>query len=373
MRRDIGMLLAALGALLIVIAVAMPTYLSGHVVKFPLNYYYKAVLVSPNTTYFSASKVAEVTGANVDAIYTLKGDAAAGNSSTAVWDLFTYVYDAGITGPEQQIQIQSQAVAFDRKTAELRNCCGANLNGKPLKASGIVGYVFPMGTQKQTYQVFDTTLLRPMPFTYAGTDNVDGILSYKFVENISPTKTGFSPLSATDPLYYANNTTYWVDPDTGALLKVLEHEQQFLENPITGAKTTTLFDATLAPTAASVQDIVNIDNSGRLKITLIQTILPIILGVVGAALLVWGVLLVRRRRDFTESGFDAMTRDLSAATPPDGNSSAAAQNSASQNSAGGKHAAPSSGLAGIVPGMEGDPHEASAEAHQTENPETPEP
>ena len=363
MRRDIGLILAGLGAFLIVLAVAMPTYIAGHVVKFPLNYYYKAVLTAPNTTYFSATKVAEVTGANVNAVYTLKGDAAKGNSSTAVWDLFTYIYDTGISGPDQQISIQQRTVAFDRKTAELRS-----------PQSGVVGYVFPMGTQPKTYDVFDTSLNRPVPYTYAGTDNVDGIFTYKFVENVAPTKIGFSPLSSTDPEYYAINLTYWVDPDTGALLKVKEHQQQFLENAITGAKTTTLFDGTLAPTAASVQDIVNIDNSGRLKITLIQTILPIVVGVVGAALLVWGVLLVRRRRDFTEStGFGETTGELSAATPPDGNSSAAAQNSASPNSTGGKHAAPSSGLAGIVPGMEGDPHEASAETHQAENPETPEP
>jgi hypothetical protein len=352
MRRDIGMILAGLGAFLILLAVAFPTYLDSRLVKFPLNYYYKATLVSPNTTYFSANKVGEVTGANVDAVYTLRGHPNSGTSSTAVWDLFTYIYDTGISGPAQQIQIQTRTVAFDRKTAQLRNCCTANLNGKPVNQSGVVGYVFPMDTQKKTYMVYDTSLQQPWPFKYAGTGNVDGILTYKFTETVPPTKIGFSPLSATDPEYYAINLTYWVDPDTGALLKVSEHQQQFLQNAITGAKTSTLFDGTFAPTDASVAAIVAIDNSGRLKKTFFETVIPIAAGVLGAALLIWGILLGRRRPDFAESGFDAMTRELAAAAPPDESSTAG-------QAAGPKHAAGSPARAGIVPGIEADGREAA--------------
>ncbi|MBV9449896.1 MAG: DUF3068 domain-containing protein [Streptosporangiaceae bacterium] len=366
MRRDIGMILAGLGMFLIVIAVVLPTYIAGQVIKFPLNYYYKAILNSPNTTYFSATKVKEVTGAPVQAIYTLKGDPSKGNSSTAVWNLFTYIYDTSIApGPAQEIQIQNRTFAFDRKTGELQNCCGHMLDNKVYNESGVVGYVFPMGTKQQTYQVYDTTLLRPVPFTYAGTDTVDGVLTYKFNENVAPTKIGFSPLSATEPEFYAINLTYWVDPDTGALLKVDEHQQQFLENAITSQRTTTLFDGTFTPTAASVAAIVAIDNSGRLKITLLETIIPIVAGVLGAVLLVWGVLLARkRRRDFTASGFDAMTRELSAAPPPDDDPSA------SQVS-GGKHAvrsADSGGRAGVVPGLDGN-RTAAERGVEGENPE----
>ncbi len=366
MRRDIGMILAGLGTFLIVIAVALPTYIAPRVIKFPLNYYYVAILNSPNTTYFSASKAAEVTGANVQAVYTLRGNASAGNSSTAVWDLFTYVHDTAYPGHAGDIQAFPRQFAFDRKTAELRNCCGHNINGTVVTESGVVGYVFPMGTQKQTYEVFDTTLMRPVPFNYAGTDNVDGIFTYKFTENVPPTKIGFSPLSSTEPEFYAINLTYWVDPDTGAVLKVDEHQQQFLENAITGARTTTLFDGTFTPTPASVAAIVAIDNSGRLKVTMIETILPIVVGVLGAILLVWSVLLGRKRRHVTESGFEAMTRELAAAVPPDGAT-------ATKSAGGGKHAAESTAeLVGIVPGIEGDSRdsrEVSAEAAEGDSPE----
>lgn len=263
MRRDIGMVLAGLGAFLIVLAIALPTYIAGHVIKFPLNYYYKATLVGTNATYFSAPLVKEVTGANINAIYTLKGLGNQGNSSTAVWQVFTDLYDTAYPSPSQAIELQSTTVAFDRKNADLKNCCGANFLGKTVNWSGIVGYVFPMNTQKTTYNVYNTTLMKTVPFTYAGTNNVDGINAYRFVSNVTPVKVGFTPLSSTDPEYYGVDQTYYVDPETGALLKVSESQDAYLVNPITSARTTTLLQVTLTPTAASVQDIVNIDNSGR--------------------------------------------------------------------------------------------------------------
>ena len=391
MRRDIGMVLAGLGTFLIVLAVAMPTYLASQLIKFPLNYYYKAVLNGPNATYFSASQGKEITGANVQAIYTLDGNGKAGNSSTAVWDLFSVVYDTAIPGPNGQIQIQTRQFAFDRKNATLVNCCGHNLNGKAVPESGVVGDVFPMGTQPHSYNVFDTTLLKPVPFQYTGTDTVDGVHSYKFTETVAPTKVGFTPLSATDPEMYAINLTYWVDPDTGALLKVKEHQQQFLQNPITGARTTTLFDTTLQPTAQSVQAIVNIDKSGRLKKTLIETVLPIAVGVLGAILLAAGFLMARRRRDLTESAADPLNPQLAAATadpgpaPISSASSSTASSSTIPNGAtpggaapGGasaqprtspRHAAP----AGMVPGMDPDPTVPIQDPSDPDTPRNPPP
>jgi hypothetical protein len=362
------MVLVGLGTFLIVIAVVLPTYIAGQVLKDPLNYYYKAVLDSPNTSYFNAAKVTEVTGADVRAVFTFKGNAKAGNSSTGVEDLFSYVYDPAYSFTDGQILITQRTFAFDRKTAQLRNCCGANMNGKHVDQSGIPGYVFPMGTQQKTYQVWDANLLRSVPFSYVGTDTVNGILTYKFTANVPPTKIGFSALSATEPEFYAINVTYWVDPDTGLLLKVLQHQQQFLENAITSARTTTLFDGTLATTPASLTWIVAIDNSGRLKITLIQTILPIVSGVLGAILLVWGILLVRARRSFTESGFAAMTHELAAAAAPPPPDTAPG---AAKSAGAGKHASDNSRSTGVVPGLDHDAREGSAEASKRDNPEAP--
>ena len=41
--------------------------------------------------------------------------------------------------------------------------------------AGVLGSVFPFGTQKQTYQVYDPTLKRTAPFTYTRSGTVNGI------------------------------------------------------------------------------------------------------------------------------------------------------------------------------------------------------
>jgi Porin PorA len=361
MRRHIGAVLVGLGVLLIVLALTVPTWVGSHVLKFPLNFYYSADLVSPNTTYFNPSTLSEVNGATVEGIATLKGDAAAGNSSTAVWNQFSVLRD---TGTGQNIQIQSRTVAFDRKTAALVNCCGQNLNGKPVNVSGaIAGFVFPIGTQQQTYDVFDTTAMKPEPFSYAGTDTVNGISTYKFTEYLFPTNIGFSALSSTEPEFYGVDLTYWIDPETGVLLKIVEHEQLFLEDPNSGATTTVLFDGTLTQTPASVAAIVAIDGSGRLKITVVHLIIPLVAGILGLVLLVWGFLLFGQgsQPEASESGFEAMTRELTGRAQDDGQASPAA--------GGGKHAAGSQRPDSIVPGLEAEPTAASADRPGGDDPE----
>jgi hypothetical protein len=136
-----------------------------------------------------------------------------------------------------------------------------------------------------------------VPFTYDGTATVRGIRTYKFVEDVPPTKIGFSPLSSTQPEYYQIHLTYWVDPVTGALLNVNEDQKIFLQDPATGAQTTVLFDGDLEATPASVKQIVKLDSDGRNKLSLLGTILPIVLGILGAAALIAGIILARKPRE----------------------------------------------------------------------------
>ena len=89
-----------------------------------------------------------------------------GNCPACQPDEVMYEPDVRPGGPPPGFGWIGANFAFDRRTAQLVNCCGASLNGDTsVRQSGLVGYVFPIGTQKQTYQVYDTTLKRPMPFT----------------------------------------------------------------------------------------------------------------------------------------------------------------------------------------------------------------
>lgn len=305
MRRIIGISLAGLGAFLIVAALGLVSYVGGHVIKYPLNEYLKTQLRGTGVTYFSAPLVREVSGATLLTTSTVKGDASAGNSSTAVWDSFNYLYD---TTNQQVFEYTTRRFAFDRRTAELVNCCAANVNGdSSIRQSGLVGFLWPFGTKQQTYQVFDPVLNKPRPAKFAGTSTIDGISVNRYVEAVPPTRAGSETVPAslvgmtgsgevTLPEYYTGTNTFWVDPETGAQLNTTQVQKITLQDS-TGAQRLVLLDGTLKFTPQSIQTVVNIDNSARTKIGLLTVVLPLVFGVVGLILLVTGIVLVLRRRD----------------------------------------------------------------------------
>jgi hypothetical protein len=311
MRRVTGFILAGLGAFLIVVAILLPTFIVGRVIKFPINTYVVTTLTGTNVSYFSPSLVKPVTGATMRVTDTVKGDPNAATSSTAVWNEFTYLYD--VTNAKA-FQYSSRRAAFDRRTSELVNCCGANIGGdSTIHQTGLSGYVWPIGTQKITYNVFDTTLLKPMPYTYEGTETVNGISVYRFVEQVAPTQAGSQTLpgslvgsaqpSVTLPEYYTATNTDWVDPVTGAILKVSE-TQQLNVRDATGAHNLLLFDGHLAMTPQSIKQAVSLDESGRSKINLLGVVVPIVAGLLGLVLLITGILLARERGGDQPEGED---------------------------------------------------------------------
>ena len=82
MRRVAGFTLAGLGVVLIAAAVLLPTYVSGQIVKFPLDEHTTATLAGTGVSYFSQVKLTEKTGVSVRATYTIKGDARCSSTAT---------------------------------------------------------------------------------------------------------------------------------------------------------------------------------------------------------------------------------------------------------------------------------------------------
>jgi len=356
--RRVGLVLVGLGVFLIVFALLIPTWVSSRVIKFPLNEYASVNLTDSNASYFSPAKLAEQTGVSVEATYTIKGNAAAGSSSTAVWNQFVYVYDQTNKLPIQQT---SRTFAFDRRTALLVNCCGANVNGdSSVKQTGYVGIVLPIGTEKKTYPVFVPDVKKPVPFNYAGIDAVGGTEAYRFVANIPPTQNGTQTLpgslvgqsaaSVTLPQFFEAQITYWIDPVTGALLNVTENEKLTLRDS-TGAQALLLFNANLVATTASVDRLLAIDNDQVTKASFVNTLLPLVAGMLGVILLVVGIVLARRPREDVTAGHSARSPELAAAE-----SEAEAGRSAAD--------------ASLVPGIDDEPGEAApAEPAQAEAPQ----
>ena len=245
MRRVTGLILAGLGAFLIASAVLMRTYLPGQVVKFPLHEYLVTQLVGHNVSYFSAAKVKPITGATMVVTSTTKSDDKAGNSDTAVWNTFTYLYD---TTNHQRFSFSIRRLAFDRRTAELVQCCGASIDGNThIRQSGLAGFLWPFGTGKHSYQVFDPGMNRTATARYAGTTTVGGISVYKYVEKVKNLKIGTQKIPAslvglpgnkevTLPESYTATNTFYVDPVTGAQLNEIQDTHLALTDPSTGAE-----------------------------------------------------------------------------------------------------------------------------------------
>ena len=315
MRRVLGLVLTGLGAFFLALALLLRFYLPGQVIKFPLNEYLVTTLTGHDVTYFNAKQLKVLTGVAAKATSTVEGDVSAGSSGTAVWNDFTAVEDTTNNAP---IEFVSQRSAFNRRTGAIVDCCGAyasisNVGTRTGHQSG-QGFVWPLGTQKQTYLAFDPTLLKPEPFRYEGTSTIDGMTAYKFAERVInqqfATQTlpgslvGYGSLpSVTLPEYVSQTNTFWVDPVTGAPLDVTENRTLGLEN-ITGATKLILYRGDLTTTPQSIASAVSTAKSAHLKVDLVADIGPLVGLLLGVGLMVVGVALILDRRGSEEFAYE---------------------------------------------------------------------
>ncbi len=309
MRRVAGLVLSALGTFLIVLALLIRFLVASQDVKFPLNENTVTTLIAHNASYFSPAKVSEVHGATLQTTLTVQGDNAAGNSGTAVWDEFSYVYDKT---NDLTVNYTTERLAFNRTSGQLVNCCGSEIGTNTKVHVSGQGYVWPFNAQKQTYQVFDTTLLKPVSTVYSGSATVDGEATYKYVETVTAQQIGTQTLpgslvgesaaSVTLPEFDTSTTTEYVDPITGAPVEGISHQDLYLENS-GGTPVLTLLNATFATTPATVASIVNTARYNDNRIDLVQTVLPLIIGIVGVVVLAMGLLLTlagRREAEYED-------------------------------------------------------------------------
>ena len=314
MRRVVWSVLTGLGVFFIVLALLSKFFIPGQAVKFPLNEFSKTTLQATNASYFSPKFVTEESGVTLQATSTTKGDVASakqvGSSNTAVWQSFTAIEDV-THHTAVSIPAQGNTFAFDRKTGVLVPWSGNSVNGKPVNLSGVTaqGSLFPLGTKKQSYQVFDTTLLKPVTFQYKGTATTGGVATYVFVADVPATQTGTQSVpgslvgltasEVTLPEFYSVQETYYVDPVTGVPLAVVQDVKQTLQDS-TGTTLLVLLDATFKTTPASIASGVSTDNGGRSEIGVLNVIVPIGAAVLGIILLVVGLVLGRARDEDDE-------------------------------------------------------------------------
>jgi len=299
MRRAVGYVLVGLGAFLIVAAPLLKWYAAPQLIKAPLDQYSTTVSQANGATFLDISTLSVLTGQQLTASRTVRGDVAAGNSDVAVWDVFVRVAAA----ENKLVTATTDRVAFDRRTSEAVNCCGEHVNGdKSVRHQGIE-YKFPFGAKKQTYQYFDTTLRGATPMEYQGEEELAELDVYRYVQRIEPTKIAEldapgvllgrpEPAVASDR-FYSNTRTVWVEPVSGVVVKGQE-EQLSTVRAQQGAGELVVTQATLVFNDQTIAEQADNASEARSRISILTFTGPLVSLLIGIVLVVIGVLLLRR-------------------------------------------------------------------------------
>ncbi|MEU5264585.1 DUF3068 domain-containing protein [Amycolatopsis sp. NPDC021455] len=324
MRRAFGLILLALGVFAVAGAVVLPTYVYPKLAKVPLDQDSTSVLEG------TASKVLVVTDDGSGPVAKIRENAkltATGHvqanfaapemqkdTDYAVWLLAVQVKDdadgALVTASKRQ-------VCFDRRTAEGYEPNGATDPKCDAKSSYVtepdgtntdkaqpgLNFKFPFGTEQKDYKVYDDNTGAAVTAKYTGTETVNGIETYKFVQNIPDTKLdskkvpgsliGSAEASVTADLYYRGVNTMWVEPVTGIEVKQQQQQHQELR---AGTSTTVVFDGTLAYNGKTISQMVDQVDENKGKLEFLSSTGPLWLGIGGGVLILVAVYLLVRRR-----------------------------------------------------------------------------
>jgi hypothetical protein len=321
MRRYIGVVVLALGVFFLALAPLLRFYAAPKLVTAPVDEYAKITMTGQNGQYYSADQ-GRMVQAPLVGTTTLKASGSS-TSSTAVWDYFAALDD---TSTGLHLALDTWRMAFDRKTAQLKTCCGSTVDGHPRVQQTGVGVQFPVGSvQKKTYQRFDPITLRTWPAVYQGRETVGGLEAYKFTEKIDPTsigetwgvpgsQLGMDPKGTYDyQKIYSATVTLWVDPRSGVIVDQRQQVQAKLQT-LDGIDRVTAYSGDLRVTPASRKAQISKADDLAMKVTLYKTAGPIASLVLGVGLLAAGVLVLRQRR----RGEHAATSSPPAITEPAG-------------------------------------------------------
>jgi hypothetical protein len=297
---------AGLGAFLMVFGLLLRFYVAPRLIAAPAGFNIMISLVAPHASYFDESALTTRRDATLTYNETIRGDASASTGTIAVWDQFTVLED--LTRNVQLIATFQRSV-FNRRTGELTNCCGASLNDDThVRQNGIGVAFWPLGTQKSTYQVYDTNTERAWPAAYSGTEVVQGLLTYRFTQRIPVTVVQQMPGVPTSLLglpgpsrnvvadrTFQASITFWVDPRTGVPVKAEERILSVLLGP-GGKGRLTVADADLTMTPASQRALAVVARQNAANITTLQQTGPVGGLVLGFLLVLAGTVPFRRLR-----------------------------------------------------------------------------
>ncbi|MBS9533300.1 DUF3068 domain-containing protein [Mycobacterium sp. M1] len=366
MNRAVMMRIAAcavmgLGAALLIAALLLSTYTVGKIAKIPLDI--DTTLISTGTGAALDPESLLTEHAVVDPDVQLVAQEQIDVETPANADVVTLQAGSSLRRADKQkdaglLLAIVDTVTLDRSTAEAVSD-DAHAGGYVQKPRSFdddspptnialphegLSYRFPFHTEKKSYQYFDAIAQRAFEANYEGEEDVNGLTTYRFTQNIGydadgtlaepvryPSLHGHDEdgeitaparmwnLETEDPeedvtmtRYYAVQRTMWVDPVSGTIVKSKVHANHYYaRDPLKPEMA--LVDYTVSSTEETVEAQVNAARDERDRLALWSRILPITFTAAGLIALVGGVLvgwfslpaesaLGRRRPDGADEG-----------------------------------------------------------------------
>ena len=137
------------------------------------------------------------------------------------------------------------SVTTDRVTANRRSgesvhvdAYNENVDGDPSIRHTGLSYKWPIDAKKKTYQFFLPNVRKAFPAVYQGSSKLRGLTVYQYVSASGPQPYQISGLPGT----LDDTRTVFVEPQTGVIVKGIEHIVQKLETGQTVLETTLTFD-----------------------------------------------------------------------------------------------------------------------------------
>jgi hypothetical protein len=327
-----------LGAALLIAAVLLFTYTTGKITKIPLDI--DTTLVSDGTG--AALDPASLSGDHfvVDKNVPLVQQQQISTESPSNADVVTLQVGTTLRRTDKQkdtglLLAMVDTVTINRKTA-MAVSSDTNPGGsvqKPRTMDGTkpptnvvlshegLSYRFPFNVQKKTYPYFDPIAQKAYDANYDGEEDVNGLTTYRFKQNVGYDADGKLvepvkypslydrnedgtvtaraalwglPGPPDDPItmtrFYAAQHEFWVDPVSGTILKEKDRTfQYYARDPL--KPEVTVVDYTVTSNESTIESQVNAARDERDRLALWNRILPITFTAMGVVALVGGALL----------------------------------------------------------------------------------
>lgn len=294
--------LIGLGAFFLAVSLIARFWAPSQAQKTPLNT--DAVVVASGPAKILNSATGQIEDATLRATRTLRVDSSvSGKKNIVMSETLCIVKVIGDTPPcvdandsqHRLVQFTTDRRAEDAHTSEAVNDAkyNANVNGDTSVKHVGLGYKFPFNSKKKTYQFFDTTVNKPFPAVYSGTEKVSGLKTYKYVVTIEKENTNLIPGL---PVTYDDTRTIWVEPRTGVIVKGSEHQVQTLTSGQVALETTLVFDE-----HGGIDSQVKLAKDGIKKLQALTVTLPLI-GLLLALVSFGGAYFMYTRRGDSGSG-----------------------------------------------------------------------